>query len=85
MPYLLKLLNGGFNKLEESMIESLHPHRARDRHRLSRMGDKVKADVFELKLQNTCVDKDVGHVQNQVHKFTKRNTVVRSMSLKKKR
>ena len=85
MPYLLKLFNGGFDKLEESRIESSHQSRARDHHRLCRMGDKVKADVFELKLQHMHVNKDIGHAQNQVHKFTKRNIVVRSMSLKKKR
>ena len=46
LPYLLQLFNGGFDKLEESRIESSHQSRTRDYHRLSRMDDKGKAEKY---------------------------------------
>ena len=49
------------------------------------MEDKGKADKFEVKLQNFRVNKDIGRIQNESRKFTKRNLVVRSISLKKQR
>ena len=83
--FLLRKFNVGFDKLEESRVEASHQSRARDNHRLSRMGDKSKADKFEAKLQNTRVNKDMRNIQHEACKFTKRKMIVRSLSLKKQR
>ena len=84
-PYLLRKFNGGFDKLEESRIEASHQSRIRDYHRLSRMGDKSKADKFEAKLQNTRANKDISKIQHDACEFAKKKTITRSLSLKKQR
>ena len=85
VPFLLRKFNGGFDKLEESRIEASHQSRARDNHRLSRMGDKSKDDKFEAKLQNMRVNKDTSNIQHEFYKFAKRKMIARSLSLKKHR
>ena len=85
VPFLLYKFNGGFDKLEESRIEQSHQTRARDHHRLARMGDKNQADMFEVKLQNTRVNKEISMIQNEVENFTKRKLITRTLSLKKER
>ena len=85
LPFLLHKFNGGFDKLEESRIESSHQFRTRDHHRLARMGDKNQAEKFEAKLQNIRVNKEISTIQNEVNAFNKRKLAVRSMSLKKER
>ena len=49
------------------------------------MKDKYRADKFEVKLQNTRVNKDVNKVQRDVHNFERRRLSAVTFSLKKKR
>lgn len=84
-PFLLLKFNGGFDKLEESHIESSHQSRARDHCILVRMGDKRQADKFEVKLQNIRMNKEISKMQHEVNKFAKRKIKLRSLSLKKER
>ena len=79
---VLRLFNGGFDKLEESRIEASHQKRARDYHRTSRMKNVNNVEKFEAKLQNIRVNREVTRIQGEVFNFTRRRRAVETFSIK---